>query len=272
MLDISKYRHIVGRGTDETEQTKPARQQGWEEKGAEHEEEQQYPSTESREKLRDIIRRRQEVRNEQGGGVKASLEDISLYEQQDMQRKEAMAENERMYQEFLKHKREHNWKMIHKKFKDRIAEARHEENQEKLDSLVAEMKAEQKVFLETFKNTNRPCYKEMLDSRYKEIDRHFDDRDGNPEESHRHKRHLLKKRGPPTSEINLQRRRGLLQRELNASRRMLKEFCSWRGIYSSCNHNHDLYTINSTSISLHERLMQRQAVQLLLIPIRGRIW
>ena len=174
MLDISKYRHIVGRGTDETEQTKPARQQGWEEEGAEYEEEQQYPSTESREKLRDIIRRRQEVRNEQGGGVKASLEDISLYEQQDMQRKEAMAENERMYQERLKHEREHNWEMIHEKFKARITKARREKNQEKFDSLVAEMKAEQRVFLVTFKNTNRPRYQEILDDRYKEIDRHFD--------------------------------------------------------------------------------------------------
>ena len=175
MLDISRYRHIGRRGTDETEQIKPARQQGWEEDGEEYEEEQQYQSPESREKLQDIIRRRREGRIEQGGGVKASIEDISLYEQQDMQRKEAMAENERMYQERLKHEREHNWEMIHENFKARITKARREKNQERFDSLVAEMKAEQKGFLETFKNTNRPRYKEMLDSRYKEIDRHFDE-------------------------------------------------------------------------------------------------
>ena len=65
--------------------------------------------------------------------------------------------------------------MIHEKFKARITKARREKNQERFDSLVAEMKAEQKGFLETFKNTNRPRYKEMLDSRYKEIDRHFDE-------------------------------------------------------------------------------------------------
>ena len=106
--------------------------------------------------------------------MKASLEDISLYEQQDMQRREAMAENERMYRERLKRDREKNWKMIHEKFKARIAEAGREKNQEKFDRIVAEMKAEQRVFLVTLQKKNRPLSQEMLDDRYKEIDRHFD--------------------------------------------------------------------------------------------------
>ena len=65
MLDIRKYTHILGHGH---EQKKPARQLGWQEDGKGHEEEQQYPSPESMERLQDIIRRKREGRIERAEG------------------------------------------------------------------------------------------------------------------------------------------------------------------------------------------------------------
>jgi len=181
-LDVSRYSHIVGRGTDGT--PKPARQVGWEKGEEEEEDERESLSPESREKILNIIRRRREKsmgENKEYELQGATDDLISLYEQ----REDAKREINSMYHDHATREMAANWKRLNRTFRAQLEDAMNRKNhsertvnkvkaQTDYERLVAQMKAEQDQFKEAFKKKHRAHYNDMLKEKYQEIDRRME--------------------------------------------------------------------------------------------------